>query len=194
MQSASTKLHQGPYKSPTDWLTLDTSWTKPAEPTSQWITTAKVPVAKARYSQRNYKIPSKTSQTKRGGYPFELETAIEESRKLLSLEKDWDGEGSPPVETETWERAIAFLRKHARFLVNCASHDVPIPEILPGPQGSIDIHWESNDLELLVNIPADPEKPAGFYGDDKVYRSVIKGSFDDRYINLGLIQWLIKEK
>jgi hypothetical protein len=39
--------------------------------------------------------------------------------------------------------------------------------ILPGPYGSIDLHWRTPKRELLINVPDDAEGPASYYGDDR---------------------------
>ena len=41
------------------------------------------------------------------------------------------------------------------------------PEILPGPGGSIDLHWKTDARELLINVPADPQDTISYYGDDR---------------------------
>lgn len=54
---------------------------------------------------------------------------------------------------------------------------VDLPEILPGPDGSIDLHWDYPGYEILINISAGPDAKVGFYGDDRSTVQV-KGSFD----------------
>ncbi len=36
------------------------------------------------------------------------------------------------------------------------------PNILPGPDNSIDLHWDYPKYEILINIPADPMAEASF--------------------------------
>lgn len=115
--------------------------------------------------------------------------AIKASEWILGLEEDWNGEGAETVERATWERATRFLGNYAvrsweKFLVI-----IDAPKIFPGPSGSIDLHWRTEEYELLVNIPADPEKFAEFYGDD-YGNAHIKGGFDPTGYNLGLLSWL----
>lgn len=115
--------------------------------------------------------------------------AIKSSRKILDLKDNWDDEGSPGYTKETLERAIQFLTKHIKWLWENSGVRVEAPKILPGPNGSIDIHWECNQYELLVNIPDDPDVPATFYGDDRGNLS-IKGTLDPSAFNSGLLLWL----
>ncbi|MBI4661430.1 MAG: hypothetical protein HY735_21620 [Verrucomicrobia bacterium] len=66
---------------------------------------------------------------------------------------------------------------------------IPPPKILPGPDGSIDVHWKTKTCELLVNVPAGSNQRADFYGDD--YGSLrIKGTIDPENPSSGLLFWL----
>jgi|CXWL01.1.fsa_nt_gi hypothetical protein len=119
-----------------------------------------------------------------------LKKAIAASRSLLVLKPDWDGEGSPGYTENTWQRMERFLIDHSAYLQKTYGVDAPIPEIHPGPDGSIDLLWKSNSYELLVNIPTNPDSPASFYGDDKGSLS-IKGKLHPSKFNQGLLQWLM---
>lgn len=122
----------------------------------------------------------------------DLEKEIESSRKrILSLRDNWDGEGSPGYLPNTLDRAITFVRTHSSVFTEISGKDAPVPQINPAPEGSIDIHWKQASWELLVNIPAEVNQKAAFYGDD-YGKGTIKGTLDvDRY-NFGLIEWLMK--
>lgn len=65
-----------------------------------------------------------------------------------------------------------------------------IPYISPGPDGSVDLHWEHGGRGLLINIPADDGR-ATFYGDGKGMIT-IRGNFDPSTCYEGLIKWLSK--
>jgi hypothetical protein len=66
------------------------------------------------------------------------------------------------------------------------------PDIAPGPDGSIDLHWDYPAYEMLINIPRDESSMAGFYGDDRG-RISIKGKFDPSQVNEGLLLWLMRK-
>jgi hypothetical protein len=118
--------------------------------------------------------------------------AIESSKYILELENDWDGEGGQTYSEETWKRATGLLSRYATQMWQVFGRLMDAPKILPGPDGSIDIHWKSANSEMLVNLPADPSELASFYGDD--YGSArIKGSFDPDILNLGLLSWFIRD-
>ncbi len=119
----------------------------------------------------------------------ELKAEIEQAKHLLRLAHNWDEEGSSAYSKDTLDRAVAFLTTHsAKGHALCSSYP-PTPKIGPGPDGSIDLHWKQKTWELLVNIPAADTQMAVFYGDD-YGTAKIKGSFDPKIVNLGIVAWL----
>ncbi|MCH8967458.1 MAG: hypothetical protein IID43_07240 [Planctomycetes bacterium] len=120
-----------------------------------------------------------------------IRNEIERSREILELKDDFDDEGSPGYSEQVWKRAVEFLANHARWLWETYERVINAPSILPGPDGSIDIHWDDPSYEILINFPADPHAMAGFYGDDRGEIS-IKGKFDPSTFNHGLLLWLKK--
>lgn len=92
------------------------------------------------------------------GAPSALESAIDKSRFILTLNDDYDGEGSPGYERQTWERAVALLRRTASEIPL-----VDMPTIGPGPDGSIDLYWKTDSYTLLLNIRPG-SKDISYYG------------------------------
>jgi hypothetical protein len=119
----------------------------------------------------------------------DLYRAIEASRRILDLPDDWDGAGSPAFAEPTWEKAADFLRRHASALWDRDGLALPIPQILPGPESGIDLHWQSSRRELLINIPSDNAAPITFYGDD-YGQDKKKGQIGEGALNLDLFAWL----
>jgi hypothetical protein len=119
----------------------------------------------------------------------DLLSAIENSRSMLDLPDDWDDEGSPRIMEETWRRATDYLRRHAHLLYELSGSHITIPRILPGPEGSVDLHWKTGRRELLVNVPPGADQPATFYGDAFGTNS-IKGKLNTEADDLGLFTWL----
>src|SRR5262245_7329836 len=122
---------------------------------------------------------------------LKLLEAIKESGSILNLEHDWDGEGSSTYDESTWIRATNFLKTNALSLSNNSGLHIPIPEIDPGPHGSIDLHWRTRSRELLINIPHDPNQLAGYYGDNFADEK-IKGKLNTSEENVWIMMWLMK--
>ncbi|MFO8073060.1 MAG: hypothetical protein R6V85_14410 [Polyangia bacterium] len=118
-----------------------------------------------------------------------LTRELERARRISNLPEDWDGEGARPIDGDVLERALSFVRNHARWFFAEYGEQLDTPSIEPGPDGSIDVHWENESYELLVSIPADPTSPSTYYGDN-YSDAVVKGSFDSTKINRGfLLLW-----
>ncbi len=120
----------------------------------------------------------------------ELVNAVNEARRILDLGDDWDGEGSLAISQDTFDRAVEFLTKQADWVWSSFGTRLSVPIIGPGPNGSIDLHWKQPGWELLINIPADTNELASFYGDNYGAQK-IKGSFDTKTENLGIAAWLM---
>ena len=106
---------------------------------------------------------------------------------MLALEDDWDGEGSPSYQEETWKRAVTFLLENALSLWNEKGIRIQAPAIHNGPEGSIDLYWETADRKLLINVLADAQEAATFYGYDS--RQEVKGILQLSAQNRWLILW-----
>lgn len=118
----------------------------------------------------------------------EIERAIDSSRRILELKDDWDEEGSPGYLQETWDKATRFIRESVSSF-HTVAHGLPAPRILPGPDGTIDIHWKTAERELLINIPVEDE-PAEYYGDGP--RESVKGKLDLATSNEWILMWLTR--
>lgn len=119
----------------------------------------------------------------------EIIRAIEAARNILDRTDDWDGEGSVGYAESTWNRATEFLKSSAFALKVHSDRETEAPRILPGPEGSIDLHWKTDTHELLINIPAAHEEPADFYGDSGS-SNWIKGKLDTSAQNEWILMWL----
>jgi hypothetical protein len=122
--------------------------------------------------------------------PDDLKAEIEQAEALIESAGDLNGEGVQIYSRNTFDRAAAFLRLHSDLLLEQYRIYLPVPNIGPGPDGSIDIHWKYRSWELLVNIPANPDENAVFYGDNYGTQK-IRGSVDPTVFNFGLFMWLM---
>jgi hypothetical protein len=119
----------------------------------------------------------------------DLRKLIADSAAILTCRDDSD-EGFVPYSQKTLDRAIAFLTPYTEWAPASLGVSVPLPRLLPGPSGSIDVHWKNEKKELLVNIPADKSVPASFYGDD-YGKLFIKGTLDAASLHLSILMWLL---
>ena len=113
-----------------------------------------------------------------------VETAIRDARWILRLEGDWDGDGSIAYDVRTWRKATNFLYQMQQDI---GVESFEAPSIMPGPLGSIDLHWRTDKFELLINVPVKGD--ARFYGDDYADRKIEGELPGSQYDNL-LTTWL----
>ena len=94
----------------------------------------------------------------------ELETAIEESKWVLSLQAGWDGPDAQAIRFDTWTRAADCVRCLGRSGLSEFAEVLPAPRIGPVADGSIDLFWNDDSENLLINIPPDATMAATFDG------------------------------
>jgi len=121
----------------------------------------------------------------------EFLSTFERSKEFLYWEHDWDGEGARSYSQETWHRARQFLLDGVKQLSQDCSIAIHVPRILPGPDGSIDIHWQLSDRQLLLNIPPDPDESVEYYGKKRPGHE-IKGAFPLSEPDLEPLTWVKK--
>jgi hypothetical protein len=122
-----------------------------------------------------------------------VEEAIRGSRWILEIEPDEDAGVTEPYSEAILDRAADFLRRHALWIWKNHGVIIEAPRLEPGLSGSIDIHWDSPEHELLVNIPRDPAARGGFYGDDRGSR-FIKGTLDPAALSERLLAWFTNNR
>lgn len=123
----------------------------------------------------------------------ELANQIEVSKSLVKLPDNWDDEGSIGYKEETFLRAVGFLTKYALWIWNEKRILIDIPKILPAQKGSIDLFWKKRNYDLLINIPAQPNSVATFYGDDRK-ATKIEGEFPINTYNQGIFLCLLNQE
>lgn len=86
------------------------------------------------------------------------------SEQIVGLPDNWDEQGSKAITIEVWNYTTTLLRK---ILYNLwyNGFNVSIPLVLPNTDGSFDIDWETEEFELLVNIPSNKEELVHIYGE-----------------------------
>jgi hypothetical protein len=131
--------------------------------------------------------------TSRGDQSADAEDVLRklkaDSKAILECHDDSDS-GFVPYTQGTLDRAIDFLTPYIRWAATGFGTSIPTPKLLPGPSGGIDVHWKNENKELVVNIPADSNAKALFYGDD--YGEVfIKGSLGAGPLHPSVLWWLL---
>jgi hypothetical protein len=107
-----------------------------------------------------------------------VETAIDAAAYIQGLHMDnWDEEGAKPITDIVFSSTKFFLRQYDAYLFLNFQLHLPIVEINPCANGSIDLSWRTDGARMLINIRLHNEHPmAFFYGDRYNNRSTIKGN------------------
>jgi hypothetical protein len=84
--------------------------------------------------------------------------------KLLALPMNWDGENAQKFGVDIFKRILNFLELLMIGLWK-QGQSLPFPQILPCPEGSIDVNWETEALELLVNFTFKERDVLTLYGE-----------------------------
>lgn len=116
----------------------------------------------------------------------------EMSRAIVGPQEDLDENDARAVMVGTWRRAIVFVEANYRLLYGSGAL-IPLPEIDAVADGSIDLHWDLPEKELLVNVPEHPDHPLKYYGDDRRGNAVSKGQLRDGAFPMSefLFRWLV---
>ena len=113
---------------------------------------------------------------------------MEDSKRFLELEDNWDDLGSKSYKLETWIRMKDFLIKIIKDFYTHSSLILPTPYINPGKGGAFDLHWKTEHFEILLRIPEEDEVPISFYGDN--YKEIkIRGTVEISKLE-ALIEWI----
>ncbi len=83
-------------------------------------------------------------------YPPWFKEAVTQMRELLSLGENWNGYGEQPVHDSAFWRALGVLGD--------IGINGPRPDIVPTPDGGLQLEWMGAGFEIEVEIP--PEGPA----------------------------------
>lgn len=114
-----------------------------------------------------------------------LQESFKKSEYIINLEDDWDDEGSPKYNIQTWFSALKFVNEYANILLLNFNKKIVPPKIYHGPGGSIDILFETKNYTLLINILSEGLSAAYFGKDNN--NNTIKGTMNLNNINKALI-------
>ena len=117
-----------------------------------------------------------------------LREELIKARDLLELPDNFDGEGSPRYGMETFKLATDFVASLWELLSDQNFEEIQVPNILPGPDGTIDIYWDSPKFALLINVSTSEKQAISYYG--KTGDKEIEGS--DTHLPVSKIADFIK--
>ncbi|HEC37387.1 hypothetical protein LCGC14_0594750 [marine sediment metagenome] len=146
------------------YLTIERKYqTKNISPKANWIEPKKsfnwVSVTPA---LRNLKTSHTFGKLDKRG---ELNTTLEKYKNyILNLSSNWDGYGAQPINEETLKRAYSLIENILQYFRD-KMIEISIPLVQPVPDGSIDINWENDSFELLINISSETDKQVNLYGE-----------------------------
>lgn len=83
----------------------------------------------------------------------QLDKALDDTKELLKLKNNWSD-----------VRFLIILDNNCRYRFN---KNFIKPQVCPGQNGSIDLHWKLANKELLLNIPKDLSLEMSYHGDDR---------------------------
>lgn len=117
---------------------------------------------------------------------------IQESYILLNLKDDWDDDGAVKVNELTFNRAIEFLIIYSKYVLEIFDTRIKAPVISAGRDGSIDLSWTTDNVELLITTLNTQNFNIHYYGDDGNNNTIIKGFLNSLTVNPDLSYWMRK--
>ncbi len=124
---------------------------------------------------------------------LEFAHVVHQSRVIMNLKYNWDGEQATGYDERTWARAARFALNHANLSLTLFGTSLPQPKIGPADAGSIDLFWAGDMGKLLINIPAEADEPITLYGQEARGGS-ISGVIPGEDLRADLAAWLVKTK
>ena len=91
--------------------------------------------------------------------PAWMASVTERLNTLLSLPKNWDSYGAPPITREAVDRVVAVLE-------SLASSITPTPSVGPTPEGGVQVEWHERGVDLELRSDSDGRLYAFFQNAD----------------------------
>lgn len=126
--------------------------------------------------------------------PGQLEEAINRSRSLIQSDENQCNAEDTLISLATWQRVRRFLLKQASASMHLFRLPIPPPNISPADEGSIDVYWQMEGRELLLNFPANESEPVTYYGQTTAGDQTTAGRTTSNEERPDLIAWLIQSK
>ena len=100
--------------------------------------------------------------------------AMKASKVILNLKDNWDGEGAKPILRGLWVYAISIAELVCGSVGVISDSELPIPNVGACADGSIDLFWDHEQFQLLLNVIS-PFIPITFQGTSKKGEDQIRG-------------------
>jgi hypothetical protein len=133
------------------------------------------------------------------GYRNNLEESLMQwKEKIFGKPEEYLEAGGSEISDFTWERATRLLWKIMKQLW-AGLFEIPNPLILASPDGSIDLEWNQEDFDLLINIPMNEKEMISAYGKVKSTREDLPEQeleviLTDSLMDQVIIEWLKQTK
>jgi len=103
-------------------------------------------------------------------------------KSIMELKQGWDDNNGNPVSKYTIERMMNFIEMFENFKQNPSFQTGDIPHIYPTNEGGIDVHYKTENYELLFDVPASEDDEITFFMDDYEKSFWIKGGFKKHFL------------
>jgi hypothetical protein len=100
-------------------------------------------------------------------YLIDIKNTIESSKEILDLKYNWDDNGAIPINPVIFERVKHFLESYAERIYEVCGKILKMPDIVPVKDGSIDLEWNLENSNFLINFKNTTEEIAFYYGEYK---------------------------
>jgi hypothetical protein len=95
---------------------------------------------------------------------IKLQTQEQQINEILSMRDNWRDKSSSSYNKETIDKALDYIPKIEELVLDQFNIKLFKPDILPGPDGEINLYWEARSYEMLMSVPVEA-RPATYYGE-----------------------------
>ena len=117
--------------------------------------------------------------------------SISKSEYILTLDENWDDEGSAPTTEDVYNRAIAFVRDYSIEILSSKKTRLSAPKIDLLRDGSIGVNWETSQASFLIIFDITDGRLSHCYGKGKVTGIKYKTSvLNNRIVDDSVATWM----
>jgi len=122
----------------------------------------------------------------------DLVEEINDSKKILLLEDNWDYLGASSISQDLYMETIRFLLMYSMYIYeNYQKTVIQSPEINPCSNGTIDLSWRTQKARMLINVKKKGDVfLASFYGYYTENRLPQEGFIDMNKVDQSRALWM----